>query len=189
VTQPVIVSKVANALVEDAERSPGMGPVVDATGGSSDSMDWVLDRFRQHYGGLWVGGRLTLTTAKLEFHPNGLNRLANRGTLDIEIDLRSVTGPVAVLPGVATKIIAVPVAGRVFKARCWGAQSMADQIQAAVTAARSAGGVAAETWRPPVPDLPAPAAPPAGWYPDPADPGLVCWWDGDRWFPETRRPR
>ena len=136
VTESVIVSRVANALVEDAQRSPDAGAVVDAAGGSSDSVDWVLDRFRAQYGGLWVGGRLTLTANRLEFHPNGVNRIANRGSLDVEIDLREVTGPITVLPGVVTKIIAVPVGGRVFKARCWGAARMAEQIQAAVTAAR-----------------------------------------------------
>jgi hypothetical protein len=44
-----------------------------------------------------------------------------------------------VLPGVVTKIIAVPVGGRVFKARCWGAAEMAEQIQTAVTEARRPG--------------------------------------------------
>jgi hypothetical protein len=51
-------------------------------------------------------------------------------------DPREVTGPIAVLPGVVTKIIAVPVGGWVLKARCWGAARLAEQIQAAVTEAR-----------------------------------------------------
>jgi hypothetical protein len=46
-----------------------------------------------------------------------------------------------VLPGVLTKIIAVPVGERVFKARCWGAGKMAERIQRAVTAARRQDGV------------------------------------------------
>jgi hypothetical protein len=58
--------------------------------------------------------------------------VANTGVLDIEIDLAEVTGPVTVLPGFVTKIIAVPVGGAVFKARCWGAKKMAERIQAAV---------------------------------------------------------
>ena len=28
---------------------------------------------------------------------------------------------------------------------------------------------------------------PAGWYKDPASPESVCWWDGQRWQPESRR--
>ena len=45
-TGSVIVSKVANALVEDAQGSPTLGPVVDAVGGQGAAVDWVLDRFR-----------------------------------------------------------------------------------------------------------------------------------------------
>jgi hypothetical protein len=125
VTEPEIASKVANALIEDAQGSQGHGHVVD-------SLDWLMDRFRRHYGGVWVGGRLTLTDRTLTFVPNAVNRVANTGVLDIEIDLAEVTGPVTVLPGFVTKIIAVPVGGAVFKARCWGAKKMAERIQAAV---------------------------------------------------------
>ena len=31
--------------------------------------------------------------------------------------------------------------------------------------------------------------PPAAWYPDPATPGYICWWDGQRWLLESRRPQ
>lgn len=32
----------------------------------------------------------------------------------------------------------------------------------------------------------APAAPPAGWYPDPQRPDLSRWWDGAAWGPQTQ---
>lgn len=35
---------------------------------------------------------------------------------------------------------------------------------------------------------PPPPVLPAGWYPDAADTRYVVWWDGVRWFPESRRP-
>lgn len=122
----VIASKVANALVEDAR---GSGPLAAV-------LDPVLDQFRHQYGGLWVGGRLTLTSTTLEFHPNAINRAANTGTLDLAIDLRRVES-VEVQPGVLTKIIAVRVGPQVVKARCFGAAGLADQIRAAVQAARA----------------------------------------------------
>ena len=121
---PVIASKVANALVEDAR---GSGPLA--------VLDPVVDQFRQQYGGVWVGGRLTLTPAVLEFHPNAVNRAANTGTLDLEIDLRQIQS-VELQPGVLTKIIAVRVGSQVVKARCFGAAGLADQIRTAVQAAQ-----------------------------------------------------
>ena len=32
------------------------------------------------------------------------------------------------------------------------------------------------------------ANPPAGWYPYPNSPGQICWWDGERWHEDTKRP-
>jgi hypothetical protein len=133
-TSPVIASKVANALVEDAKRSQTAGGLVDTAGADTAGLDVVLDQFRRHYGGLWVGGRLTLTSATLEFHPNAVNRVAHAGTLDIEVDVRRIEA-VDVLPGFLTKIIAVRVGDKVVKVRCWGASKMADRIRAAVQAA------------------------------------------------------
>ncbi|MFI6046511.1 DUF2510 domain-containing protein [Nocardia sp. NPDC051321] len=36
--------------------------------------------------------------------------------------------------------------------------------------------------RPAPPPVPGP-----GWYPDPADPNLVRWFDGQQWTPQTQR--
>jgi hypothetical protein len=172
VTAPVIASKVVNALVEDAQVRADFNALAKVSGPETTGQAWVLDRFRQHYGGLWVGGRLTLTTRTLEFHPNALNRFANAGTLDITIELRDIAG-VELQPGVATKIIAVYVGARVFKSRCYGARQMADHIRTAAAAVHAA----------PEPQEPSVAP---GWYPDPTDPRALCWWDGTQWHPGSR---
>jgi hypothetical protein len=128
-----IASKVANALVTDATPHVGSG------GLRSDLQNWMLGRFAKRYGGLWVGGRLTLTARTLEFHPNAVNRAVNRGTLDVVIELRDVTG-VEVQPGVFTKIISVQAGDRVFRSRCYGAHQLADDIRAAAAATHGAAG-------------------------------------------------
>jgi len=124
---PVIASRAANALVSDvAFDMPGLDLV---PGG--DAIPAVLAAFKKAYGGLWVGGRATLTDTELAFHPNAVNRAVQSGTLDIVVPLPAITG-VEVERGVLTKIIAIRAAGSVVKIRCFGAREFADQIRSAV---------------------------------------------------------
>ena len=70
--QPTIIaSKLANAFVPDAEMSRGARRAF--LFGSASSVDWL----RQRMGGLWVGGRVTLTGEALWFSPNALNAAAH----------------------------------------------------------------------------------------------------------------
>ncbi len=123
----VILSRVANALIMD----------VDVTVPTASVNGRVLDRYRHRYGGLWVGGRLTVTDTDVQFHANALNRSIQSGPLDIIVDLRSIES-VELLPGVLTKIIAIHAGDRVTKVRCFGAAKVADQIRAAASSAGSA---------------------------------------------------
>lgn len=123
----VIISRVANALIVD----------VDVTAAVTSVNRRVLDRYRRRYGGLWVGGRLTVTDTDVAFHANALNRSIQSGQLDIVIDLRSIES-VELLPGVLTKIIAIHTADRVTKVRCFGAAKVADRIRAAASSAGAA---------------------------------------------------
>lgn len=115
----VITSRLANALIENVH--VGL-PTTSAAG-------QVLGRYRRRYGGLWVGGRLTVTTTDVQFHANALNRSIQSGQLDIAVDLDSIES-VELLPGVLTKIIALQTSDRVVKLRCFGAAKVAEQIRA-----------------------------------------------------------
>ncbi|MEV0670091.1 hypothetical protein [Mycobacterium sp. NPDC050441] len=130
----VITSKAANALIEDAEAN-ALGRL--AAQASSGTTHWI-DRSRQRYGGLWVGGRLTLTTTTVEFHPNAANRSIQSGSLDVVVPLRYVES-VELMPGLVTKIVVVRTPERVLSARCFGATKLADQIRAAAHAAHDTG--------------------------------------------------
>jgi hypothetical protein len=121
----VITSRLANALIANVDVH------------LSSSSQRVLNRYRRRYGGLWVGGRLTLTTTDVQFHANALNRSIQSGELDITVELRSIES-VEVLPGVLTKIIAIHTGDRVVKMRCWRATKVAEQIRTQVSAAGSA---------------------------------------------------
>lgn len=123
----VIISRVANALIAN----------VDVTVATASASRRVLDRYRRRYGGLWVGGRLTVTDTDVQFHANALNRSIQSGQLDIIVDLRSIES-VELLPGVLTKIIAIHTGDQVTKVRCFAAAKVADRIRAAASAAGSA---------------------------------------------------
>jgi hypothetical protein len=113
----VLTSKIANALIEDAQaRTSGLLPVLSA--------------FRAVWGGLWVGGRVTLTSKSVSFAANALNRIAQSGTLDVSVRLKEVTD-VGVLPGFFTNIVAISTPDRVLKIRCYWARHFADAVIAA----------------------------------------------------------
>lgn len=117
----VIATRVANALIEDAElslRGPGL-----------DTVQQALTAYRKAYGGLWVGGRATLTAAELSFRPNAVNRAVQSGTLDITVPLSSVTG-VGTRFGVLTRIVVIHTPGFLVQLRCFRARAFAEQIQA-----------------------------------------------------------
>jgi hypothetical protein len=122
----VIISRVANALIEN----------VDVALPMASPQRRVLSRYRRRYGGLWVGGRLTVSTTDVQFHANGLNRAIQSGQLEVTVDLHSIQS-VELLPGVLTKIIAVRTGNRVAKFRCFGASKVAEHIRAAAAAAGS----------------------------------------------------
>src|SRR5690348_10772913 len=56
----VLAKRVANALIKDAGMSSAPLPHKAAIGD-------VVQRYKQAYGGIWVGGTVTLTTSALQF--------------------------------------------------------------------------------------------------------------------------
>jgi len=131
----VLLTKTASALVEDATLD--MDPAVEAAlaplGGAPAGSQAVLEAFRQFYGGLWVGGRLTLTEVALRFAANAANRAVQSGTLDIVVPLTEITS-VHVKKAMVTNIVVVGVGYRVVKLRCYGAEQVAGAIDEAIQA-------------------------------------------------------
>lgn len=136
----ILLKKVANLLVEDARLD--LHPTVDAAlavvEAPASSTELVLDGFRAKYGGLWVGGTLTVTDQQVEFRANALNRAVQSGTLDIAVPLRSIA-QVEVQPGFVTKIVAITVGYRQVKSRMYGADQVAETIRQAVGRAGGLG--------------------------------------------------
>lgn len=131
----VLMTKMANGLVEDADLAlhPGVQAALAPVGGVPIGVEPVLDWFKRTYGGLWVGGRVTLTTVDLTFAANAMNRMVQSGTLEVTVPLEAITS-VHVTKAKVTNIVVVGIGYRVLKVRCYKAAVLAEAIEAAVLA-------------------------------------------------------
>lgn len=131
----IIAKRAANALVTDAmAKLPGVIP-------RFRQVETTLDRFTSVHGGLWVGGRATLITGSVRFHPNAVNRSIHSGPLDIDIPLSDIAS-IEVLPAFVSSVIAIQTRQSAVKLRCFRAEAFAGQIAqlAGVVLQKRAGG-------------------------------------------------
>lgn len=84
-------------------------------------------------GGLWVGGRLVLTSSRLTFAPNAANRAVHTQLPEVSVELNAIRS-VTLLPGLITKIIFVEADDQSVRFRCFGAASVAERIREAARA-------------------------------------------------------
>lgn len=138
--EAVIATKLADALVSRAELAPGYGFALGGggSGGLPVGTDDVIKWSRQFQGGLWVGGRATLTTRRLHFAANPLNRIVHSGPLEVDIDLRDVLD-VSTRQGWVAVIVVVTLPGAELWLRCFGARAFSDEIAEAVRACHGGG--------------------------------------------------
>jgi len=113
----ISIRKVVNALIPDAVPSALVfGPALDA-----------VERFREKYGGLWVGGTIEISNDGLCFSPNALNEAVHVGLKVVNIpfaDLLSVRREFGWLTG----IVVVEHKDGEFRFRCFGAKKIAARI-------------------------------------------------------------
>jgi hypothetical protein len=121
----VLASKLANALIADAQ------PTATAKMFAGGASRLIFEGFRWKFGGLWVGGKVTLTEEELIFSPNALNRAVHVGVSSRTIPLADVVRATDRF-GWFTRIIDVVLSdGSVFTFRCYGAKAFAEKIAAA----------------------------------------------------------
>jgi hypothetical protein len=110
----VVIRKLANAFI------PGASPS-DLVPANTLS---VINRFKRKWGGLWVGGRVSISPSGVSFSPNTLNRVLHEPLEPIHTlatDIRSVTREF----GWFTGIVVVAHKQGEFRFRCYGAKKMA----------------------------------------------------------------
>lgn len=133
-SEVTLADKVANALIPDAaENSPFIQPAVEI--------------MRRSNGGLWVGGRVTLTSEAISFAPNALNLALQTGSLAWRIPLSDIDG-VDVLPGLITSKVQLHTPHGPYQVRCYGAKKFAQQVRDAIAARPSDGvpGTSSGAW-------------------------------------------
>lgn len=93
----------------------------------------LLVEVAQHVtGGLWVGGRATLTSTRLEFRPSALDQRMVSGALEVNLALREISS-VRLEHGVLLDVVVVATPASVLRFRCVRAAVFADQIRTALT--------------------------------------------------------
>jgi hypothetical protein len=93
----------------------------------------VVDKFKRKHGGLWVGGRVSVSEAGVTFLANGLNQALHVGLEPIHVpaqDIRSVRYEF----GWITGIVVVEHLRGEFRFRCYGAKRLAAAMAASFTA-------------------------------------------------------
>ena len=115
------IRKFANAFITHAQPSAVLG------GAALDA----VERFGAAHGGLWVGGKVSVTPDGVRFVPNAVNKALHTGLDEAWIpwtDVRSVTRVFGWLTG----IVVVRHAGGEFRFRCFGAKGVAAEMAAHV---------------------------------------------------------
>ena len=123
----VIDSKPANAFLKNVEGK------ADPRHGEVKMVLWLSKWLT---GGVWVGGRLTLTETQLAFAANDMNRALQEGTLDWSaflLDIRQIV----VRPGLVNNVIEIHTGDGTMKFRCWGAKAFSARIEDQVLVLRS----------------------------------------------------
>lgn len=123
--ESVVAYRVCNALIGDAVADlkgaapNGLGPAI------SHALNWTARRA----GGLWVGGRVFLTTHRIVFVPNAMNRAVHRNLETVVVDLKDVT-EVSERFGLVTRVVEIKTRASTFAIRAYDVRAFADQVRA-----------------------------------------------------------
>lgn len=90
-SERVLAYRVCGACFQDVQPSAFTNALVDAADAQLEQLESVVGVIRQMTGGVWVGGRVILTTHRVVFLPNGLNRMLQDNLPTIALALADVS--------------------------------------------------------------------------------------------------
>ena len=128
----IVDTRLANAFFDYAKLSDDMAGTDKREGILQKTISRQIDTNRGKQGGLWVGGKATLTTSTLGFAPNSMNQELHAAPEDLEISISlAKISNVAVHRRLITDIIEIRTNAGIFKIRCFKAKAFAAAIDAA----------------------------------------------------------
>lgn len=127
--EQVILQRAANALFADVEpASPlGKGPI-------GWILVWPLILLKRLFGGLWVGGTVTITPEHVRFEPNAINVAVHENAHGFLVPYKDIRD-VRVERGIGTNIVVLMTPEGERRFRCYKANDAAEAISAARRAA------------------------------------------------------
>jgi hypothetical protein len=129
----IVDTRLANAFFANARMAEDLAGK-DQQGDSSPLPKVIsrrIDAGRRKQGGLWVGGKATLTAATLSFAPNSINQALHAAPEDLEISIPLADiSNVAVHRGLITDIIEIRTSAGILKFKCFKAKAFAAAIEA-----------------------------------------------------------
>ena len=125
----VIKSKLSNAMITTAQPNQTFDAITD-TFGSAKAARSGIKTAEKLVGGIWVGGRTTLTNLRVIFEPNAFNTALQDGIGTVIIPLKDII-EVRTRWGVLTSIVELQTSDECFAIRCFGAKGFAATVEAA----------------------------------------------------------
>jgi hypothetical protein len=120
-SETIVTTKLCNALITDAQVKGALLSTLSTVpllGAAERAIGGALDDYREAYGGLWVGGKATLTPTALLFAPNALNRAIHSGDSSVRVPLSEIVNLRAEW-GFVTGIVCIDTARGTLKIRCY----------------------------------------------------------------------
>jgi len=125
--QSLLDYRVCNACIETAEPNQLFHSVMRAMG-ADKSANAQLDLIRRKAGGLWVGGRVFLTTDRIVFVPNALNAMLQDNVSAISFDVSEVVD-VGQRSGLMTTLVDIRTCANVLTIRGYRMKAFGRAIQ------------------------------------------------------------
>lgn len=117
------ITKFCNIFSEDIEAKN----ITVRSGLASHSIKDTIDKIKKKKGGLWVGGKFTISEGGFNFYTNTMNKAAHISDADISFDLSEIKKVWRDF-GWVSGIINLQLENQLVRVRCFGAKKVAREI-------------------------------------------------------------